>query len=131
VSTADGVTAANWTDTSTAVNHINGRPQAQHPHAADVHLLHRPRGRRPGRPHACGRTTDTRRGWNGKVIDDVIDGDRSLKSRGERLGPVCRSVPHTVRLQPGHRYRVSFRYENQSADQYAWLTAVDTPAPSS
>ncbi|MCF3124735.1 hypothetical protein IPZ68_34275 [Streptomyces arenae] len=71
----------------------------------------------------------TQRGWNGKAIDDVIDGTNSLKSRGENDGLVYRTVPHTVRFAAGRRYRVSFRYENEKAGQYAWVTAVDAPAP--
>ncbi|MFC7306469.1 endo-alpha-N-acetylgalactosaminidase family protein [Streptomyces monticola] len=69
----------------------------------------------------------TQRGWNGKAIDDVIDGSESLKSRGENDGLVYRTVPHTVRFAAGKRYRVSFRYENEKAGQYAWITAVDAP----
>ncbi|NUL27966.1 hypothetical protein HRW17_37565, partial [Streptomyces lunaelactis] len=69
----------------------------------------------------------TQRGWNGKAIDDVIDGAESLKSRGENSGLVYRTVPHTVRFAPGRRYRVTFRYENEKAGQYAWVTAVDEP----
>lgn len=60
-------------------------------------------------------------------MDDVIDGGQSLKSRGENEGLVYRTVPHTVRFVPGRRYRVSFRYENEKAGQYAWITATDTP----
>lgn len=70
----------------------------------------------------------TQRGWNGKVIDDVIDGSQSLKSRGENGGLVYRTVQHTVRFEAGGRYRVSFRYENEKAGQYAWITGVDEPA---
>ncbi|OEU96976.1 endo-alpha-N-acetylgalactosaminidase family protein [Streptomyces oceani] len=69
----------------------------------------------------------TQRGWNGKLIDDVIDGHESLKSRGENTGLVYRTLPHTERFTPGRRYRVSFRYENAKAEQYAWVTAVDEP----
>ncbi|MDG4861029.1 endo-alpha-N-acetylgalactosaminidase family protein [Streptomyces sp. T-3] len=71
----------------------------------------------------------TQRGWNGKAIDDVIDGSESLKSRGENGGLVYRTVQHTCRFEPGKKYRVSFRYENEKAGQYAWITAVDAPAP--
>ncbi|MBM7440183.1 endo-alpha-N-acetylgalactosaminidase family protein [Streptomyces sp. HB132] len=70
----------------------------------------------------------TRRGWNGKAIDDVVDGTQSLKSRGENEGLVHRTVQHTVRFEAGKRYRVTFRYENEKAGQYAWITGVDTPA---
>ncbi|MBD0743375.1 endo-alpha-N-acetylgalactosaminidase family protein [Streptomyces sp. CBMA152] len=67
----------------------------------------------------------TQRGWNGKAIDDVIDGGQSLKSRGENDGLVYRTVPFTVRFVPGKRYRVAFRYESEKAGQYAWITGVD------
>ncbi|MEV8564166.1 endo-alpha-N-acetylgalactosaminidase family protein [Streptomyces sp. NPDC051322] len=70
----------------------------------------------------------TQRGWNGKAIDDVIDGGETLKSRGENTGLVYRTVRHTVRFEAGKRYRVSFRYENDTAGQYAWITGVDEPA---
>ncbi|MEU0987024.1 endo-alpha-N-acetylgalactosaminidase family protein [Streptomyces sp. NPDC005953] len=68
----------------------------------------------------------TQRGWNGKAIDDVIDGTESLKSRGENEGLVYRTVQHLVRFEPGRRYRVQFRYENEKAGEYAWITGVDT-----
>ncbi len=71
----------------------------------------------------------TQRGWNGKAVDDVLDGGQSLKSLGEKGGLVYRTVPHTVRFRPGRRYEVSFRYANERADQYAWITGVDEPAP--
>ncbi|MFI1399201.1 endo-alpha-N-acetylgalactosaminidase family protein [Streptomyces sp. NPDC020681] len=67
----------------------------------------------------------TQRGWNGKAIDDVIDGTESLKSRGENEGLVYRTVQHTVRFETGKRYRVSFRYENEKAGEYAWVTGAD------
>ncbi|MFD9790544.1 endo-alpha-N-acetylgalactosaminidase family protein [Streptomyces sp. NPDC059070] len=70
----------------------------------------------------------TRRGWNGKAVDDVVDGGQSLKSRGENEGLVYRTVPFTVRFLPGKRYRVTFRHVCEKAGQYAWITAVDEGA---
>ncbi|AJC59079.1 endo-alpha-N-acetylgalactosaminidase family protein [Streptomyces sp. 769] len=193
VRTADGVTATNWTDTSTATNHVAadrktgtrfqrmttrftvpdgggpatlgltaapGRarirfdnvrvvaaPRPTAPAATPgtpatlVHedFAHVPQGWGPFVKGDAGGSTDprthlaqrhapyTQRGWNGKAIDDVIDGGQSLKSRGENTGLVYRTVPHTVRFTPGRRYRVTFRYENEKAGQYAWITAVDEP----
>ncbi|MFG2191081.1 endo-alpha-N-acetylgalactosaminidase family protein [Streptomyces sp. NPDC048639] len=186
VRTADGVTAATWTDVSTAVNYVaadrkhgtrfqrmitwftvpeGGGPvrltlRAEAGEArvrfANVRVVDARRSARPGTllfedfehvPHGwgpfvkgdAGGATDprthiaqlhapyTRRGWNGKAIDDVVDGRESLKSRGENEGLVYRTVPHTVRFAAGRRYRVSFRYENEQAGQYAWITATDTP----
>ncbi|MER7398261.1 endo-alpha-N-acetylgalactosaminidase family protein [Streptomyces sp. NPDC000151] len=187
VRTADGVTAANWTETSTAGNHVGadrkhgtrfqrmftcftvpegGGPVTLSLKAAagqarvrfdNVRVVAASRTEKDGtlayedfehvpqgwgvfvkgdaggandpRTHIAQRHAPyTQRGWNGKVIDDVIDGGQSLKSRGENGGLVYRTVPHTVRFAPGRRYRVTFRYENEKADQYAWVTAVDEPA---
>ncbi|MFE0174812.1 endo-alpha-N-acetylgalactosaminidase family protein [Streptomyces sp. NPDC059002] len=190
VRTADGITAANFTETSTAGNYVAAdrkhgtrfqrmstaftvpegggavrltlraeagearvrfdnvrvtaaaRP-AKRPRATLVSedFEHVPQGWGPFVKGDAGDVTDprthiaqrhapfTQRGWNGKAIDDVIDGANSLKSRGENTGLVYRTVPHTVRFAPGKRYRVSFRYENEKAGQYAWVSAVDEPAP--
>ncbi|MER6912868.1 endo-alpha-N-acetylgalactosaminidase family protein [Streptomyces sp. NPDC000594] len=184
VRTADGVTATNWTDVSTAVNQVAADrkhgtrfqrmftwftvPEGGGP--TDLELRAAPGtarirfdnlrvvpGRRTTRPGTvayenfenvpqgwgvfvkgdAGGATDprthiaqrhapyTQRGWNGKAIDDVIDGTESLKSRGENQGLVYRTVQHLVRFEPGRRYRVAFRYENERAGQYAWVTGVD------
>ncbi|MFB7631559.1 endo-alpha-N-acetylgalactosaminidase family protein [Streptomyces sp. NPDC056149] len=187
IRTPDGVTATNWTETSTAPNYVAadrktgtrfqrlttrftvpdgggpatlaltaapGRPRirfdavrivpAPRPATAPGTLVHEdfeavPQGWGPFVKGDAGGSTDprthiaqrhapyTQRGWNDKAIDDVIDGTQSLKSRGENTGLVYRTVPHTVRFAPGRRYRVTLRYENEKADQYAWITAVDAP----
>ncbi|WP_369257844.1 endo-alpha-N-acetylgalactosaminidase family protein [Streptomyces sp. R35] len=184
VRTADGVTAVNWTDTSTAGNYVAAdrkhgtrfqrmvtyftvpegggrvdltlRADAGHARVRFDNVRVVP-ARQPSKQGAlvfedfenvpqgwgpfvkgdAGGSTDprthiaqrhapfTQRGWNGKAIDDVIDGSQSLKSRGENDGLVYRTVPHTVRFEPGKRYRVTFRYENEKAGQYAWITAAD------
>ncbi|MFI7100349.1 endo-alpha-N-acetylgalactosaminidase family protein [Streptomyces sp. NPDC050161] len=187
VRTADGVTAANWTETSTAGNYVaadrkhgtrfqrmftpftvpdGGGPvtlaltaaagkarvrfdnirvvRAERSTERDTlayeDFEHVPQGWGVFVKGDAGGSTDprthltqrhapfTRRGWNGKAIDDVLDGGRSLKSRGENTGVVHRTVLHTVRFLPGRRYRVTFRYANEKAGQYAWITAVDEPA---
>ncbi|MWA10476.1 endo-alpha-N-acetylgalactosaminidase family protein [Streptomyces sp. BA2] len=189
VRTADGVTAANWTRTSTAGNYVAAdrkhgtrfqrmfvpftvpegggsaeltlRADAGHARVRfdNVRIVSTTRGNAPGEGRLvsedfehvpqgwgpfvkgdAGKVTDprthiaqrhapyTQRGWNSKAIDDVIDGSQSLKSRGENAGLVYRTVPHTARFEAGKRYRVTFRYENEKAGQYAWITAVDEPA---
>ncbi|WP_428955311.1 endo-alpha-N-acetylgalactosaminidase family protein [Streptomyces sp. cg35] len=189
VRTADGVTATNWTDTSTAVNHVAAdrkhdtrfqrmftyftvpegggpvtltlradagrarvrfdnvriaaavRPTVPRDVLAAEDFEHVPQGWGPFVKGDAGGSTDprthiaqrhapfTQRSWNGKAVDDVIDGTQSLKSRGENTGLVHRTVPHTVRFLPGKRYRVRLRYACELAGQYAWITAVDEPQP--
>ncbi|MFF0269644.1 endo-alpha-N-acetylgalactosaminidase family protein [Kribbella sp. NPDC004536] len=70
----------------------------------------------------------TQAGWNGKLVDDVLDGNWSLKSHEENEGLVYRTAPWTVNFQAGHKYKVSFDYESGRAGQYAWIQGVDRPA---
>ncbi|MEU6392583.1 endo-alpha-N-acetylgalactosaminidase family protein [Streptomyces sp. NPDC046939] len=187
VRTADGMTATNWTDRSTAVNYVAAdrkhgtrfqrmfvyftvpqgggpttltlraeagqarvrfdnvrvvrarRPDPRPGVVISEDFEHVPQGWGPFVKGDAGGSTDprthiaqrhapfTQRGWNGKRIDDVIDGTQSLKSRGENEGLVYRTVPHTVRFLPGRRYRVRLRYACEVAGQYAWVTGVDGP----
>lgn len=188
VHTADGVTAENWTETSTAANHMaadrkhgtrfqrmftsftvpdGGGPVILTLAVAEggarvrfdrLRVVRAQRTAKPGtlvyedfervpqgwgpfvkgdaggvtdpRTHIAQRHAPfTQAGWNGKVIDDVLEGGQSLKSRGENAGLVYRTVPHTARFRPGRRYRVSLTYANEAAGQYAWITAVDDPEP--
>ncbi|MGZ0148025.1 endo-alpha-N-acetylgalactosaminidase family protein [Kribbella sp. WER1] len=69
----------------------------------------------------------TQAGWNGKLVDDVLDGDWSLKSHEENEGLVYRTAPWTVDFRPGHKYKVSFDYESGRAGQYTWVQGVDRP----
>ncbi|MFG1624921.1 endo-alpha-N-acetylgalactosaminidase family protein [Kribbella sp. NPDC049227] len=69
----------------------------------------------------------TQAGWNGKLVDDVLDGEWSLKSHEENAGVVYRTTPSTVNFQPGHKYAVSFDYASGRAGQYAWMQGVDRP----
>ncbi|MFJ5547984.1 endo-alpha-N-acetylgalactosaminidase family protein [Streptomyces sp. NPDC093225] len=68
----------------------------------------------------------TQAGWNGKLVDDVIGGQNSLKSHEERAGLLYRTLPQTLRFTRGHAYRVSFRYENGFAGDYRFVTGAGT-----
>lgn len=68
----------------------------------------------------------TQRGWNGKLVDDVLDGDWSLKSHSENTGLVYRTSAHSVAFQEGRRYRVSFDHQSGREDRYTWVTGYDT-----
>ncbi|MFF9194712.1 endo-alpha-N-acetylgalactosaminidase family protein [Streptomyces sp. NPDC014779] len=67
----------------------------------------------------------TQAGWNGKAIDDVLDGAESLKSHDENSGLVYRTAPWTVPMKDGHRYRVSFDHQSSHAGAYEWVTGYD------
>ncbi|MEV6580703.1 endo-alpha-N-acetylgalactosaminidase family protein [Streptomyces sp. NPDC051582] len=64
----------------------------------------------------------TQAGWRGKLVDDVISGQNSLKSHEERQGLVYRTLPQTLRLTPGRSYKVSFGYESGFSGDYRFIT---------
>ncbi|MFF8833690.1 endo-alpha-N-acetylgalactosaminidase family protein [Streptomyces sp. NPDC015131] len=69
----------------------------------------------------------TQAGWNGKLVDDVLDGHESLKSHDENAGLVYRTAPWTVPMKAGHRYRVEYAYQSSHAGAYEWVTGDDRP----
>ncbi|MEQ4564988.1 endo-alpha-N-acetylgalactosaminidase family protein [Paenarthrobacter sp. CAP02] len=76
----------------------------------------------------------TQKGWNTNVIDEVLGGNWSLIAHDENLGPnggpgmVYRSTEATMPFQAGHKYKVSFDYQNSKAGQYAWVAGYDSQA---
>ncbi|MGT2936250.1 endo-alpha-N-acetylgalactosaminidase family protein [Streptococcus caprae] len=64
----------------------------------------------------------TQRGWNNKVISDVIDGKWSLKTNGLDGGQdlLYQTIPQNFKFEAGKTYRVSFDYEAGSDDAYAF-----------
>ncbi len=70
-------------------------------------------------------------GWNGKRIDDTLSGDWALKSHSERLGPngtpglIYRTLPQTLRFEPGNKYEVSFDYQCAYDGEYEFVVGID------
>lgn len=67
----------------------------------------------------------TQAGWNGKLVDDVLAGEWSLKSHEENAGLVYRTAPWTVPLTPGHRYRIEYAHQSSHPGAYEWVTGYD------
>ena len=67
----------------------------------------------------------TQKGWNGKPIDDVINGNWSLKAHGEPTGLLLQTIPQTIRFKAGNTYTISFKYETSGAD-YALVVGEGT-----
>ena len=65
----------------------------------------------------------TQRGWNGKVISDVIDGDWSLKTNGLVGGNslLYQTIPQNYNFKEGKSYLVEFDYEQGSDGTYAFV----------
>ena len=65
----------------------------------------------------------THRDWNGKKVDDVIEGNWSLKTNGlvSRRNLVYQTIPQNFRFEAGKTYRVTFEYEAGSDNTYAFV----------
>ena len=66
----------------------------------------------------------TQAGWDVKKMDDVLDGDWSVKSNGLAQADtlVYQTIPQNVKFEPGETYKVSFDYQSGSDDIYAIAT---------
>ena len=53
----------------------------------------------------------TKTGWNGRVIDDTIEGEWSLKHHTKITGIIYQTIPQNFRFEPGKVYTVEFDYQ--------------------
>ena len=62
----------------------------------------------------------TQAGWDVKLMDDVLDGDWSVKINGltQRSKLAYQTIPQNFRFEPGVTYKVSFDYQAGSDDTY-------------
>ncbi len=67
----------------------------------------------------------TQKGWNEKPIDDVINGNWSLKAHSEEVGLLLQTIPQTIRFKAGKSYTVTFSYETSGSD-YALVNGDGT-----
>ncbi|WP_309067067.1 endo-alpha-N-acetylgalactosaminidase family protein [Microbacterium sp.] len=70
----------------------------------------------------------TQAGWNGRDIDNILNGDWSLMAHEENSGLVYRTSEYTVPFEQGRRYRVSFDYQSTLDGEYAWVSGYDSAA---
>ncbi|HDR7516526.1 endo-alpha-N-acetylgalactosaminidase family protein [Bacillus mobilis] len=66
----------------------------------------------------------TQRGWNQKIVNDVISGKWSLKTNGLTEGDalVYQTIPQNFTFKPGVTYKITFDYEAGSDGTYAVVT---------
>ncbi|KAA0768319.1 cell surface protein [Bacillus sp. AR2-1] len=66
----------------------------------------------------------TQRGWNQKIVNDVIAGKWSLKTNGLTEGDalVYQTIPQNFTFKPGVTYKITFDYEAGSDGTYAVVT---------
>lgn len=63
----------------------------------------------------------TQAGWNGRVIDDVISGNWSLKHHGANTGIIYQTLPQNFRFEAGKVYNVEFDYQSGPDKAYAMV----------
>lgn len=64
----------------------------------------------------------TQKGWAGKkLVDDVIDGNWSVKVNTGNKGLVYRTIPQHFHFEPGVNYKVSFDYQT-TANSYRFIS---------
>lgn len=57
----------------------------------------------------------TAKGFMNRIIDDVIEGEWSLKHHGRNTGIIYQTIPQNFRFEPGKVYNVEFDYQAGSA----------------
>jgi endo-alpha-N-acetylgalactosaminidase len=67
----------------------------------------------------------TQKGWNKKKVDDVINGNWSLKLHEDAIGLIIQTIPQNLRFEPYKKYKVSFKYQNES-DGYTFILGDNT-----
>ena len=67
----------------------------------------------------------TQYGWNDRVVDDVIQGDWSLKHHNQSSGIIYQTLPQNFRFEPGKFYTVEFDYQTGSDRAYAMVIGDD------
>lgn len=68
----------------------------------------------------------TQSGWNIKEVDDVLDGNWSIKTNGlvGRNSLVYQTIPQNFRFEAGERYKVRFDYQAGYDNTYAFAVGV-------
>ncbi|GAA0083683.1 endo-alpha-N-acetylgalactosaminidase family protein [Clostridium sp. CTA-7] len=68
----------------------------------------------------------TQAGWNGRVIDDVISGNWSLKHHDANTGIIYQTLPQNFRFEAGKVYNVEFDYQSGPDKAYAMVIGDGT-----
>ena len=68
----------------------------------------------------------TQAGWDVKKMDDVLEGDWSVKINGltQRSAIAFQTIPQNFRFEPGVKYHVSFKYQSGTDGIYAVVKGI-------
>jgi len=62
----------------------------------------------------------TQKAWSGKLVDDVLNGNWSLKIHEDATGIIIQTIPQNLRFEPNKRYKISFNYQSEE-DGYSFV----------
>lgn len=62
----------------------------------------------------------TQRGWDGKKVDDVLNGNWSLKLHEDAQGVIIQTIPQNLKFEPFKEYKITFKYQAES-DDYSFV----------
>lgn len=68
----------------------------------------------------------TQKGFNGRQVDDVLDGQWSLKSHVQTTGLLYQTLPQTFYFEPGKVYDVEFEYQTTSNKGFVMVVGEGT-----
>ena len=58
----------------------------------------------------------TQKGWNGKKVNDVLNGKWSLKLHEDAQGIIIQTIPQNLIFLPSKKYKITFKYKAESDD---------------
>ena len=67
----------------------------------------------------------TQKGWNGKKVSDVLNGNWSLKLHEDAQGIIIQTIPQNLKFEPYKKYKITFKYQAES-DHYSFVLGDNT-----
>lgn len=67
----------------------------------------------------------TQKGWDGKKVSDVLNGNWSLKLHEDAQGIIIQTIPQNLRFAPNQKYKITFNYQAES-DHYSFVLGDNT-----
>ena len=62
----------------------------------------------------------TQKGWDGKKVSDVLNGNWSLKLHEDAQGIIIQTIPQNLKFEPYKKFKITFKYQAES-DNYSFV----------
>lgn len=62
----------------------------------------------------------TQKGWDGKKVSDVLNGNWSLKLHEDAQGIIIQNIPQNLKFEPYKKFKITFKYQAES-DNYSFV----------